>query len=124
MKAHHQLYKVSLLLPASLLFASCSSSAPADDPAAQDPGVAVATQEDDPAQGPHVNAVTEAPTGFDGLSNGNCTQAEFRATGGTFSEVEAFEDGLGPVFNNTSCISCHESPRGTAENDTNLKLFG
>src|SRR5262249_53742330 len=25
---------------------------------------------------------------------------------------------------NTSCISCHESPRGTAENDTNNKLFG
>jgi CxxC motif-containing protein (DUF1111 family) len=124
MKAHHQLYKVSLLLPASLLFASCSSGAPADDPAAQDPGVAVATQEDDPTSGPHVNAITEAPTGFDGLSNGNCTQAEFRATGGTFSEVEAFEDGLGPTFNNTSCISCHESPRGTAENDTNGKLFG
>jgi CxxC motif-containing protein (DUF1111 family) len=124
MKAHHQLYKVSLLLPASLLFASCSSSTPADDPAAQDPGVAVATQEDDPAQGPHVNAVTEAPTGFDGLPNGNCSPAEFRATGGTFSEVEAFEDGLGPTFNNTSCISCHESPRGTAENDTNLKRFG
>jgi len=115
MKAHHQLYKVSLLLPTSLLFAACSSGAPADDPAAQDPGVAVAMQEDDPAQGPHVNAVTEAPTGFDGLPNGNCTPAEFRASGLTFREVEAFEDGIGPLFNNTSCISCHESPRGTAE---------
>jgi CxxC motif-containing protein (DUF1111 family) len=113
------------LIPTSLLVASCSapdSSAP--DPAAQDPGLAVATQADDPAPGPHVNAVTEAPTGFDGLSNGNCTQAAFRDAGLTFSEVEAFEDGLGPVFNNTSCISCHENPRGTAENDTNLKLFG
>jgi CxxC motif-containing protein (DUF1111 family) len=129
MKAHRQLYKVSLLLPTSLLFASCSSSTPADDPAAQDPGLAVAMQDDDPAQGPHVNAVTEAPQGFDGLSNGNCTQAEMRATGLTFSEVEAFEDGIGPLFNNTSCISCHESPRGTAEAsidpaNTNQKLFG
>jgi CxxC motif-containing protein (DUF1111 family) len=125
MKAHHQLYTLPLLLPASLLFASCSSpggsqpSNPDDDPI-----VAVATQDDDGANGPHVNAVTEAPTGFDGLSNGNCTQAVMRATGGTFSEVEAFEDGMGPTFNNTSCVSCHESPRGTAENDTNLKLFG
>src|SRR5262249_51620558 len=93
MKAHHQLYKISLLLPTSLLFASCSSSAPADDPAALDPGLAVATQADDPAQGPHVNAITEAPTGFDGLSNGNCTQAEMREAGLTFREVEAFEDG-------------------------------
>jgi CxxC motif-containing protein (DUF1111 family) len=124
MKAFRQYVTATLLIPGSLIVASCSSNSAGSDPAAQDPGVAVASQEDDPAQGPHVNAVTEAPTGFDGLSNGNCTQAVFRATGGTFSEVEAFEDGLGPTFNNTSCISCHESPRGTAENDTNLKLFG
>ncbi len=129
MKPFRHLATASLILPASLFIASCS--APGDrtatDPAAQDPGVAVATQEDDPAQGPHVNAVTEAPQGFDGLSNGNCTQDEFKATGLTFSEVEAFEDGMGPTFNNVSCISCHESPRGTAEgheDDTNLKLFG
>ena len=126
MKPFHHLATASLILPVSLLVASCSApgDSAATDPAAQDPGLAVATQEDDPAAGPHVNAVTEAPTGFDGLSNGNCTQTEFRAVGGTFSEVEAFEDGMGPVFNNTSCISCHESPRGTAENDTNLQLFG
>src|ERR1700704_5344527 len=124
MKAHRQLYKISLLLPTSLLFAACSPSNAGSDPAAQDPGVAVATQEDDPAQGPHVNAVTEAPTGFDGLSNGNCTQAVMRATGTTFSEVEAFEDGMGPTFNNTSCISCHEAPRsqaGTASQITELR---
>src|SRR5882672_5380341 len=126
MKPFHHLATASLILPASLFIASCSApgDSTATDPAAQDPGLAVASQEDDPTAGPHVNAVTEAPTGFDGLSNGNCTQAEFRAVGGTFSEVEAFEDGMGPTFNNTSCISCHESPRGTAENDTNLKLFG
>jgi CxxC motif-containing protein (DUF1111 family) len=125
MKLRHLATLSLSLIPTSLLVASCSapgSSAP--DPAAPDPGLAVATQADDPAPGPHTNAVTEAPTGFDGLSNGNCTQAEMRATGGTFSEVEAFEDGIGPVFNNVSCISCHENPRGTAENDTNLKLFG
>ncbi|HEX8106884.1 MAG TPA: di-heme oxidoredictase family protein [Kofleriaceae bacterium] len=113
------------LIPASLVIASCSapgSSAP--DPAAQDPGVAVATQADDPAPGPHVNAVTEAPTGFDGLNNGNCTQQAMFDAHDTFSEVEAFEDGIGPTFNNTSCISCHEDPRGTAENATNLKAFG
>jgi hypothetical protein len=125
MKAFRQFVTATLLLPGSLIVASCSSAGePPADPAALDPGLAVATQADDPVPGPHVNAVTEAPTGFDGLSNGNCTQAEFRATGGTFSEVEAFEDGMGPVFNNTSCISCHENPRGTAENDTNGKLFG
>ena len=127
MKAHRQLYKISSLLPTSLLFVACSSPSPSDGQPSNpedNPNVAVTSQADDPLPGPHVNAVTEAPTGFDGLSNGNCTQAEMRATGGTFSEVEAFEDGIGPTFNNVSCISCHESPRGTAENDTNLKLFG
>ena len=125
MKLRHLTTLSLSLIPTSLLVASCSApGSTAPDPAALDPGLAVATQADDPAPGPHVNAVTEAPTGFDGLSNGNCTQAAFRDTGGTFSEVEAFEDGLGPVFNNVSCISCHENPRGTAENDTNLKLFG
>jgi CxxC motif-containing protein (DUF1111 family) len=128
MKAFRQLVTATLLLPGSLIVASCSpSSDPSADPAAQDPGLAVAMQEDDGPTGPHVNAVTEAPTGFDGLPNGNCSPAEFRATGLTFSEVEAFEDGIGPTFNNTSCISCHESPRGTAEaqaDNTNQKVFG
>ena len=130
MKLLHRLVTASLILPASLIFTSCSSpgdNTPSSDPAAQDPGLAVATQADDGTPGPHVNAVTEAPTGFDGLSNGNCTQADFREAGLTFREVEAFEDGLGPTFNNTSCVSCHESPRGTAEaqeDNTNQKVFG
>src|ERR1043165_161213 len=109
MKAYRQLLNVSLVLPASLLLASCSSaggsqpSNPDDDPV-----IAAATQDEDAPNGPHVNAVTEAPAGFDGLSNGNCSQAEFKATGLTFSEVEAFEDGIAPTFNNVSCMSCHE----------------
>ena len=129
MKRSRHLTTVSLLLPASLFVASCSSPSGDAQPTnpEDDPVVAAATQDEDAPNGPHVNAVTEAPTGFDGLSNGNCTQAEFKATGLTFSEVEAFEDGIGPTFNNVSCISCHESPRGTAEgheDDTNTKIFG
>ncbi|HEX8109257.1 MAG TPA: di-heme oxidoredictase family protein [Kofleriaceae bacterium] len=127
MKAFRQLLTATLLLPGSLIVASCSSGDDAQDPKALDPGLAVATQADDPAPGPHVNAVTEAPQGFDGLPNGNCTPAQFRDAGLTFREVEAFEDGIGPTFNNTSCVSCHESPRGTAEaQDTNTSnlVFG
>ncbi len=127
MKAFRQLLTATLLLPGSLIVASCSPGDSAKDPAELDPGLAVATQADDPTPGPHVNAVTEAPTGFDGLSNGNCTQADMRTAGLVFREVEAFEDGIGPVFNNTSCISCHESPRGTAEaqeTNTTTTIFG
>jgi CxxC motif-containing protein (DUF1111 family) len=42
----------------------------------------------------------------------------------TFSEVELFEDGVGPTFNNTSCVSCHESPfrvAGTGSQITELR---
>jgi CxxC motif-containing protein (DUF1111 family) len=133
MSAHRQLYKISLLLPASLLFASCSSPSDGTQPSNpdDDPIVSVATSEE--SSGVHVNAVTEAPTGFDNLDNGFCAsvaippqtgQQLMDASRATFSEVEAFDDGIGPVFNNTSCVSCHESPRsqaGTGSQITELR---
>jgi CxxC motif-containing protein (DUF1111 family) len=126
MKPIRYLAIASLILPASLFVVSCS--APGDDassdPAAQDPGLAVVTQADDGAPGPQVNAITEAPTGFDNLTNGFATQTNCDAARDTFSEVEAFEDGMGPTFNNTSCVSCHENPRsqaGTGSQITELR---
>jgi CxxC motif-containing protein (DUF1111 family) len=52
---------------------------------------------------------TEAPTGLDNQTNGAISQAEFDTAMEDFSEVEEPEDGLGPVFNNTSCVGCHLS---------------
>jgi CxxC motif-containing protein (DUF1111 family) len=52
---------------------------------------------------------TEAPTGLDNQTNGAISQAEFDVALEDFSEVEEPEDGLGPVFNNTSCVGCHLS---------------
>src|SRR5262249_58793056 len=105
MKLRFYLTTVSLI-PASLIVASCSSTgSSAPDPAAQDPGLAVATQADDPVQGPHVNAVTEAPQGFDGQPNGNCTPAQMRTAGPTVPEGATFRDGLGPAFHNTPRIN-------------------
>jgi CxxC motif-containing protein (DUF1111 family) len=98
------------LLPASLLFVACSNSSHDDgnlDPST-DPAVSVATGEE--GTGVHTNAVTEAPTGFDGLTNGTVTQAVMDEAADVFSEVEELEDGIGPTFNNTSCVSCHQSP--------------
>ena len=125
MKAHRKLY-ISLLLPSSLFFASCSAPSSSDgtQPANpdDDPIVGVATSEE--ATGPHVNAITEAPTGFDNLSNGFCTQTAMDAARDTFSEVEVDDDGIGPTFNNTSCVSCHETPRsqaGTGSQITELR---
>ena len=128
MNAFRQLVTASWIVPASFFLASCSAPEPTDS-AASDPGVAVALQEEG---GPHTNAITEAPTGFDNKTNGfnpnNLSAADLQAAmdaaRDTFSEVEAFEDGIGPVFNNTSCVSCHESPRsqaGTGSQITELR---
>jgi CxxC motif-containing protein (DUF1111 family) len=115
MTAHRQLGSVSWLLSASLVFtltaAACSSSQDEAQPEA-DP-VALA------AQGITVNAesasvtqnvVTEAPTGFDTLTNGFSTQAAMDAARATFEEIEAISDGLGPVYNAQSCRECHQNP--------------
>jgi CxxC motif-containing protein (DUF1111 family) len=52
----------------------------------------------------------EAPTGFNNLTNGFEVQAAFDKDRGKFEEIEAISDGLGPVYNATSCVSCHQNP--------------
>src|SRR5262245_48272090 len=54
--------------------------------------------------------VTEAPTGFDNLTNGFVDQPTFDAAKAVFEEHEAISDGLGPVYNADSCASCHANP--------------
>src|SRR5215475_4333606 len=55
-------------------------------------------------------ATTEAPTGFDNLTNGFTTQAQFDADRDTFEERDTIADGLGPVYNAQSCAECHQNP--------------
>ena len=55
-------------------------------------------------------APTEAPTGFDNLTNGFFTQAVFDADRAVFEERDTIEGGLGPVYNAQSCAECHQSP--------------
>ena len=109
MNAHRKLFSRSLILSASLLgVAACSAPTSSEDPEATDPGVTVATQEE--GTGVHVNAVTEAPTGFTGVSNGFIPQADMDGARAAFEAAEVFDDGIGPVFNNISCVSCHGNP--------------
>jgi hypothetical protein len=53
---------------------------------------------------------TEAPAGFDNLTNGFLTQEEFEFAKEVFEEIEFVEDGLGPVYNAEACASCHQTP--------------
>lgn len=49
----------------------------------------------------------EAPIGLDNRSNGLTEQATHNANLDQFAEVEGVSDGLGPLFNDTSCAACH-----------------
>ncbi len=53
---------------------------------------------------------TEAPTGFDGLTNGMVSQAQFDLDKETFEGREDIEDGLGPLYNAQACAECHQTP--------------
>jgi CxxC motif-containing protein (DUF1111 family) len=52
----------------------------------------------------------EAPTGFDDLTNGVTTQDQFNQDRDVFDEAEEKDEGLGPVYNATSCGQCHQNP--------------
>src|SRR5215813_8643148 len=53
---------------------------------------------------------TPAPAGFNNRTNGFAEQAQFDRDREAFEEIEKAGDGLGPVYNSTSCVSCHQNP--------------
>jgi CxxC motif-containing protein (DUF1111 family) len=57
---------------------------------------------------------TEAPTGFDTLTNDSvgtlANQATHDADRATFEERDGVADGLGPMYNAQSCAECHNNP--------------
>jgi len=59
---------------------------------------------------PLVVKAVDAPTGYDNLTNGFTTQAQFDADLAAFDEFEVTDDGLGPVYNAQSCRECHQNP--------------
>jgi CxxC motif-containing protein (DUF1111 family) len=111
MKAHRQLVTVSLLFPASLLFAACdpAGSTPSAQAAEEDTFAAIQAAAVPEALTANA-AITEAPAGFDNQSNGFLSAADFDTALDVFSEIEAISDGLGPVFNAQSCRECHQNP--------------
>jgi CxxC motif-containing protein (DUF1111 family) len=66
---------------------------------------------------------TEAPTGFDGKSNGMVDDATHQADQVKFDDVEGVADGLGPIYNAQSCRECHQNPTsGGASQITELRV--
>jgi CxxC motif-containing protein (DUF1111 family) len=52
---------------------------------------------------------SEAPAGFDGQTNGTASQSAMDTAAGVFTEIETPEKGLGPIYNATSCVECHQN---------------
>ena len=50
--------------------------------------------------------------------------AAFRAGSGDFNTVETPETGLGPLFNNVSCLACHNVPALGGSSHTTVTRFG
>ena len=57
-------------------------------------------------------SATEAPTGFDTLTNDATfvSQATHDGDRGTFEERDDVVKGLGPIYNAQSCAECHQNP--------------
>ena len=102
----------ALFLPFALLTVSCNNANPLIAPPAPAQGQDEVTLPNVPPEskiGPSV-ALTEAPTGYDGLTNGFASQADMDTARAIFEEVETIADGLGPVYNAQSCRECHQNP--------------
>ena len=56
------------------------------------------------------SAPQEAQTAFDGAPNGMVDALVHQADKMVFEEQETIEEGLGPLYNGTSCAECHGSP--------------
>jgi len=54
--------------------------------------------------------VTLAPAGFDNQTNGFLSQTLMDSAVAQFQDVETPADGLGPLYNATSCADCHGNP--------------
>jgi CxxC motif-containing protein (DUF1111 family) len=87
--------------------------------------VVVTTQQEAPPSGPTaLTAASEAPTGFDGLTNGFVTQAEMDEAAEEFQGPETIADGLGPIFNAAGCGECHMQPVRGGSSQINERRAG
>jgi CxxC motif-containing protein (DUF1111 family) len=72
---------------------------------------------------PLLYAAVEAPAGFDNLTNGFTTQAQFDLDLATFDAREQIDEGLGPLYNAQACAECHQNPvSGATSQITELRV--
>jgi CxxC motif-containing protein (DUF1111 family) len=54
-------------------------------------------------------SVSEASAGFDGQTNGTASQSAMDTAAAIFTEIETPAKGLGPIYNATACVECHQN---------------
>src|SRR5256884_9249896 len=65
----------------------------------------------------------QAPSAYDNLSNGLVDNTTHQTDQSRFDEVEAIDDGVGPLYNAQSCRECHQNPvSGAASQITELRV--
>jgi CxxC motif-containing protein (DUF1111 family) len=114
----------SILALAGLLIATASSQSRRQSHRDRFRHNGVIEDEDRSASGGRRSDATEAPTGFDNLTNGFIEQGpdfeslnedtvvalrSFNDNRFIFEEVEKIQDGLGPTYNAQSCRECHQN---------------
>ena len=66
---------------------------------------------------------TEAPTGFDGKTNGLTDPTTFANDQEAFDGAEDPDEGLGPLYNAQACRECHQTPiSGAASQVTEMRV--
>ncbi|MFI5315025.1 MAG: di-heme oxidoredictase family protein [Myxococcota bacterium] len=68
-------------------------------------------------------APTEAPTSFDGTSNGLTDDGTHKQDQAAFDGAEGVDEGLGPLYNAQACRECHQAPiSGAASQVTEMRV--
>lgn len=66
----------------------------------------------------------EAPSGYDGLTNGYLTPSDYQKALDEFRLVQTIPMGLGPVFNDVSCQACHKGPVDGGDSQVSVQRAG
>ncbi|HTO54706.1 MAG TPA: di-heme oxidoredictase family protein [Myxococcota bacterium] len=70
------------------------------------------------------SAPTEAPTGFDGVSNGLTDPTTHANDQVAFDSAEDPDEGLGPLYNAQACRECHQTPVSGAASQVTEQRVG
>jgi len=76
------------------------------------------------ARAARTQAASEAASGFDDRTNGLVDQATYDSDKARFTARNEIREGLGPGFNATSCVECHQNPQAGGSSQVTVLRAG